>query len=50
MCVRAQNLPGLKPNTEVANHAFSVVVEEHSMCIEGVLRGMLERIEKQMLA
>ena len=25
-------------------------VEEHSIGIEGVLRGMLERIEKQMLA
>ena len=45
-----RQLPGLKLLTEVMDHAFSVVVEEHSMCIEGVLRGMLERIEKQMLA
>ena len=49
-CLRAEDLPGLKHDTEFADSRFSRVVEERSMRGEAVPKGAVDCIEVSMPA
>ena len=48
-CLRAEDLPGLKHDTEITDFRFlSKVVGERSICGEAIPEGVVERMEVSM--
>ena len=45
----AEDVTGLKSDTEASDDILNIVVGERSHCVEGIPRGVLERWEVRML-